>query len=215
MVRIWIVLLVGMVAVRGLAQDSTATTTAEREAAARQHFARGRAAYEQGKFDVALDAWQASYAITQHPKLLYNIGLASQKLGHVTEAIEAFENYLAWGEGDREEEVRGRLAALRDLANRDATFAGAQPAAEPARVPPPEAVAHAAIRSPEPDLAPAVPQSPRESPPRRWWPYAVAGGVAAVIAVAIAVPLARRDTGDPDVVMPNTGLTVEALWSGP
>lgn len=172
-----------------------------RETAARQHFARGRAAYQQGNFAVALDAFQASYAITQHPKLLYNVGLASQKLGLVTDAIAAFESYLAWGQGDRAEEVGGRVAALRDLAERDAAFAE-QPA--PASLP-------AAVEQP---AAPPAPAQPIEAPrARRRWPWAIAGVMVTALAVAIIVPLARTDDSEPSI-SPNTGVVFHALRWG-
>jgi hypothetical protein len=187
-------------------QDSAQAPASEQETPARNHFARGRAAYERGDFKVALDAFQAAYANTQHPKLLYNVGLASQKLGLVTEAVTAFESYLAWGEGDRAEEVRGRLAALRDLANRDAAFAAAS-------VPTPAVVAAAQESAPATAPTP-IHQAPErsEARSRKWWPWMIAGGVAAAVAVAIAVPLARKDGATAEPISPNTGLTIDALW---
>jgi hypothetical protein len=186
----------------GVCAQEPAAIASERDASARQHFAHGREAYDRGDFQTALESFQGAYGISQHPKLLYNVGLASQKLGLVTDAIAAYESYLAWGQGDRAEEVRGRVAALRDLAERDAAFA-AQPAPAPSVV--------IAVEQPAPPPARAQPvEAPRA---RRRWPWAVAGAVVAAVAVAISVPLARKDEDQPSI-SPNTGEVFDALRWG-
>lgn len=192
------------------AQDSVPATpqaaaTPDPDAAARAHFARGRAAYEHGDFAVALDAFQAAYAASQHPKLLYNLGLAEQRLGNASGAVEAFESYLAWGQGDREEEVRGRLAALRDLAKQ-------QP---PPSAPGPAETAAAAPPEPSPPPAAPVDSAPPSRSRRVWW---IAGGVAlaAALVVGVAVPLSQRDRTTLEEPETNTGLTIRALrWGAP
>ena len=189
--------------------STTLPTSSDSDAPARARFARGRDAYEHGDFAVALDAFQAAYALSQNPKLLYNVGLASQKLGLVTEAVAAFEGYLAWGQGDRGEEVRGRVAALRDMAHHDAAFAPADTRSAPT---PAETAAAAPEAKPAPPSAPAE----REARPRRkWWPYALAAGVIAIAAVAVAVPLAHKDGHEPRATIPNTGLVIDALRRAP
>lgn len=202
-----------------LAQDSAQSSSiaAEREAEGRRRFVEGREAYERGDYELAHRAFQASYQITVRPELLYNVGLAAQKLGRVGEAIDAFENYVQWGKGDREEEVRGRLAALRDLEHRgsDQSGPGAAPSA-PAPVVMTETVpAPAAVVAPQPTDRPT--RADDGSKGRRRWLIASAVILAvAGVAVGIAVPLARR--GDEESIKkldPSTGLVIHALrWGG-
>jgi tetratricopeptide (TPR) repeat protein len=186
------------------------TVVSAQEDLARARFLEGRAAYERGEYARAYVDWQESYEISQRPELLYNVGLAAQKMGNARAALEAFEGYLTWGRGEREAEVRGRMEALRDMQARQAAPAKAEPAAAPT----PAAVAVAA-QLPEPVRAPAP--AAREAPKRSsrgWW---IAAGVvlaAAAIAVGVAVPLAQRDSKPENVPEPNTGLTISALrWA--
>ncbi len=174
---------------------------------ARARFLEGRAAYERGEYARAYVDWQESYEISQRPELLYNVGLAAQKMGNARAALEAFEGYLTWGRGEREAEVRGRMEALRDMQARQAA------APVPTAAPTPAAVAVAAQQS-EPARAPDPPrEAPRRSS-RGWW---IAAGVvlaAAAVAVGITVPLAQRDSKPENVPEPNTGLTINALrWA--
>lgn len=179
-----------------LVGGAQASAQGERDEAARQEFQAGRDAYERGDWSAALKGFQNAYALSQHPKLLYNVGLAAQKLGLVKEAATAFEGYLAWGEGDRSEEVRGRLAALRDLVDRD------QPGPRRAQDSPSVSVQEQQGSSP--------PSETRHA--RKWWPWAIVAGAVALAAVAVAVPLAHRDDSHPQSPMPNTGLALNALW---
>lgn len=126
------------------------TSEQANEDLARARFLEGRAAYDARDYVRAYEQFQASYSMSKQPKLLYNLGLSAQKLGKLSEAVQYFESYLAWGEGDRSEEVRGRLAALRDMV--------AQQSTAPASVAPPavtEPVAAAAVAVAEP-VAPAT-----------------------------------------------------------
>ncbi len=189
-----------------LLSASASAQSTPSEDLAKARFLEGRAAYERGDYARAYVNWQESHELSQRPELLYNVGLAAQKMGNARAALEAFEGYLTWGRGEREAEVRGRIEALRDMQARQ----GPAPKAEPAPAPAPAAVAAAAQQA-EP-ARPPVPQ--REAPKRSskgWW---IAAGVvlAAGVAVAIAVPLAQRDNKPEN--MPNTGLTVDALrWA--
>ena len=112
------VLLVGVVgAVPAVAQQTPD------DAAAREHFERGRVAFERADYEGALVYFRHAYRLSQRGELQYNIGVAADRLQREEEALEAFEHYLEESENAaREAEVQERIVALRQsIAERDAT----------------------------------------------------------------------------------------------
>ena len=93
------------------------------DAAAREYFEEGRAAFERADYERALVMFRHAYRLSERPELQYNIGVAADRLQHEEEALEAFESYLAYtAEPTREAEVKERIAALRtSIAEREAT----------------------------------------------------------------------------------------------
>jgi tetratricopeptide (TPR) repeat protein len=87
---------------------------AEADPAARAAFEQGAAAYEHGRFAEALAAFEHSYALSHHPKLLFNIGRAADGDGQAERAISAYDAYLlAYPSADNRDFVRSRLDKLR------------------------------------------------------------------------------------------------------
>jgi len=99
------------------------TTRAANDAAAREYFEAGRAAFEQADYEGALVYFRHAYEMSGRAALQYNIGVAADRLQHEQEALDAFEFYLAETEQPtREAEVRGRIEALKQsLAEKEAT----------------------------------------------------------------------------------------------
>ncbi|MCX7807199.1 MAG: tetratricopeptide repeat protein, partial [Deltaproteobacteria bacterium] len=62
---------------------------------ARALFQAGQVAFEDGRFEDALQYFRRSYELSGRPALLYNIGLAADRLRRDEEALSAFERYLA------------------------------------------------------------------------------------------------------------------------
>jgi tetratricopeptide (TPR) repeat protein len=93
------------------------------DAAAREHFERGRVAFEQADYEAALVYFRHAYRLSQRSELQYNIGVAADRLQREEEALEAFEHYLEeTQDAARETEVKERISALRQsLAEREAT----------------------------------------------------------------------------------------------
>lgn len=79
---------------------------------ARTHFNDGVAHAARGDVAVALQEFEAAYALKPHYSVLYNIGQAHAALGHPKEAIEAFERHLLEG-GNRISQ--GRRDQVREL----------------------------------------------------------------------------------------------------
>ncbi len=93
------------------------------DAAAREYFNAGRAAFDQADYESALTYFRHAYRSSGRGALLYNIGVAADRLQREQEALEAFEQYLDRTEKPtREFEVRRRIEALRgSIAKKEAT----------------------------------------------------------------------------------------------
>ena len=84
---------------------------------ARSRFEAGRAAMAAGRTEDALADFRRAYELSHRPALLYNIGVAADRLRHDDEALEAFEAYLAAmpaEEISNRAEVESRLVVLRE-----------------------------------------------------------------------------------------------------
>ncbi len=85
-----------------------------RDEEARGLFVAGRAAYDDGRYEEALDYFRRSYELSERPELLYNIGQTSDVLGRNDEALLAFEKYQeSYPDGPRSREVQERIFRLR------------------------------------------------------------------------------------------------------
>lgn len=137
-------------------------------AIAERHFHDGTEWYREGKFDLAITEYRASYEISKLPELLHNISLCYENLGNIEAAISYEQRYIeAVPKSDFEviDQANGRIARLRGSA--------AQPIAK-AATPPPERP----ITS-KPEAKPVR----QTSNPVRYAPYlAIAGGSLALIA---------------------------------
>lgn len=92
----------------------------DREADARAAFEQGAAAFAEGRFEDALEAFERSYALFPAAEILYNLGSTSDRLQDEEAALGYFRAYVAES-GDQGIEVRARIAALqRALARRRA-----------------------------------------------------------------------------------------------
>jgi len=123
---------------------------------ARTHYEAGSSYYQQGRYDDALREFEEAYRLSSEARkavLLYNIGLAHERLGHLTEAIDALRRYLEGSpNADDAEIVNERMRTLQarldstgivlEVSEEGADVAvdgesrGATPLAEPVRVSP-------------------------------------------------------------------------------
>jgi hypothetical protein len=85
--------------------------------AARAAFEEGRTFYDHGRFADALRKFQESYALSNNPKLLFNIGRAADSEGDHAQAVDAYTAYLQRvPDAENREFVEARLAKLRGQA---------------------------------------------------------------------------------------------------
>jgi len=121
-------------------------------------FAAGRAAFDAGRYEDALDYFERSHAISKKPGLLYNIGLSHDRLRNDEKALAAYDAYLAAvPEAENRATVETRAAAIRAaLARREPA-----PTAAPA---PAEVAASAQPASAQPEQR-AAPTEATDEPP--------------------------------------------------
>jgi tetratricopeptide (TPR) repeat protein len=193
-----IVVLVGAVSATG-ARAAAQTSTDERAHAA---FEAGHAAYAAGRYDDALTNFRRAYDLSRRPELLYNVGLAADRLRHDDEALGAFEAYLdAVPEAANRAEVEARVRALRDsVALQMSQVAGAA------------ADARASERTASDVLAEPPPTRPVYDEPLFW--ILVGVGVVAAIAIPVGIvagshtetqPFLTGDVGPGGVVIALSG----------
>jgi hypothetical protein len=103
-------MLVSTVPSRAGGQEAPPSAAAIAEA--ERHFNEGVAATEQGDFDAAFQAFQASYELNPLPDVLYNIGMCRKALGDLPGAANAFREYVTAVGGNLSPAERAEFDAL-------------------------------------------------------------------------------------------------------
>jgi tetratricopeptide (TPR) repeat protein len=94
-----------------------AVEQARRDAEAHALFSAGANALADGRFEEALERFQRAYDLSGRPEVLYNIGLAHDRLRHDTDAAAAFDAYLKLSpDPTRRADAQARLKVLRSEA---------------------------------------------------------------------------------------------------
>jgi tetratricopeptide (TPR) repeat protein len=87
--------------------------TTEEDAQARELFERGWDHYDSGRYEAAIELWRAAHTLSPRPLILFNIGNALERLGHLQEAISTLERYLGVAPSDEIATIEARLVAMR------------------------------------------------------------------------------------------------------
>lgn len=194
------------------AQEGPGDVGSERQSAqlddlARKWFAAGKAEYDAGQFDQALLHFQEAYAQSRRPELLYNVGLAAERLRYNTTALDAFERYLKeLPDAANHGEVENRTRMLREVIEREAA-AGLSPAAV-ARA---ARGSHASNGTPMPGSSRASERDDANGDGlfSQWWFWTAAGVVVAAAATGIVLATSGDTTAEP--VAGTGGVVVVAL----
>lgn len=199
-------------------------------AEARRVFEAGKAAFDAGRFDEAAERFERAYELSGRPELLFDLGLAADRLRDDERALDAFERYLALaGDSPFRAQVERRVAALRAARarerwarERERERVQAEVAGLPPVAPSPVQVAAAAPRSAaiELDAAPRTP-APRDDAAHddggsvlsEWW-FWTAAVVVIAGGAATAYVLARDDDPRP-LPQPTSGVVVSTLRIAP
>jgi tetratricopeptide (TPR) repeat protein len=87
---------------------------ADKRGEARAHFAKGKSLQEQHKYDEAIAEYQAAYALTPLPPLLFNIAQSQRLKGDKAAALDFYDKYLAADpEGPLAEEAREHVSTIK------------------------------------------------------------------------------------------------------
>lgn len=168
--------------------------------AAREHYQRGKRAYDVGHFAEAADEYEAAYEAKDDPALLYNLGQAHRLAGHRAEALAAYKAYLRNApEASNRPEVERRIDGL------EATTPSQTMSVEQERnasAPPPNATGHHAHEPPPPSndstrlqaIVTIPPPPPRRPIYKKWWFWTAAGAVVGAAAIAAAVGVTQGQT---------------------
>lgn len=90
------------------------TDDASQDAEARQLYEAGVVAFEAGRYENALEAFQSAHELSGRPELLYNIGQSADRLRRNAAALDAFEGFVeARPDHPNAAAVRRRIEVLR------------------------------------------------------------------------------------------------------
>jgi tetratricopeptide (TPR) repeat protein len=170
---------------------------------AKQVLAQAKAAFSQGRFEEALRAFQQAYTLSGHPDMLYNIGLAADRLREDAVALDAFERYLrATSDTEGRAQVEQRVEALRVAQASEQGGSSTSAALSPAQV----AAASGAVGESDAQLdTQGETDLIWESP----WFWATAAVVGAGVVTALVVLGQEDDTTSE--VRPGSGVVITTL----
>jgi hypothetical protein len=164
-------LLLSLVVVSGVAS----TAVAQDFEAAGKHFSAAQDAFGRKHFKTAASEFEAAYAITKDPVLLFNIGESYEKSGDGKRAVQSYKDYLAANpDAQDKSEIEKRIRAIEakhgklvdQSAPDDTPPATAAPSAvTPETTAPPPAATPSS--EPATEAAPAAPPLPSSATPER------------------------------------------------
>jgi tetratricopeptide (TPR) repeat protein len=167
--------------------------------AARRHYDKGRAFYEQGAYRDAIAELEAAHALDPSAKdLVFNLGVVHEKLGDLDDALQWLRLYASMNltpqESDRAESYVRRLEGVKrqrdqDAARRPTTAASAS--VTPEEPAPPEAPAPAPPAPPPPP-----PPEPDRRPASRFDALTVTTGAVAAVGLIAGTTLGIKALAD-------------------
>jgi len=107
-----------VLAISFLPEVTVLAAEADPKAAAKTHFERGVAAFNENRLAEAASEFSSAYDLTHAFKILYNVGQVNAALGDAVAAVDAYEKYLAQGgnaiPSERKQAVQAELEKQRD-----------------------------------------------------------------------------------------------------
>jgi len=176
----------------------------DEQAAARTAFKDGRVAFDRGHFAEALERFEHAYSLSGRSELLFNIGLAADRIREDERALEAFEQYLKeTPDSTHREQVEQRVIALRQaLARRQEV------------VPTPAEVASVSAKPPERSpLGPSPSDRDDGSVLSAWWFWT--GAAVLLVAGGATAYVLLQPEEQAELPKPNTNVVVPTLRFAP
>lgn len=90
-------IMISLISIAQLCAVSTTWAQQDTKVAARQHFDKGVAAYEERRFSDAVEEFETAFKLSRAFKILFNIGQVNVALGRPVEAVDAYDRYLKQG----------------------------------------------------------------------------------------------------------------------
>jgi hypothetical protein len=196
------------------AQQAQSKASADAEASAREHFARGQRLSTRGDYAAAYREFAAGYALTERPLFLFNMGEAARANGDIARARDNYQRFLEVDPNNAlAATARTRLASLEPPASTPPSSADAAPGqttpavttvpfgpnpAPPRAIPPPWTAAPAPQRA-GPSSGEPLALAPIGAPVPLWkkWPFwAVVGGALISGSIVYAVTRDEPRCGD-------------------
>ena len=194
------------------ASAASAPSEEDRTEEAKGLFLAGRASFDAGRYADALDYFRRSYAISQRPELLYNIGIAQDRQRDDEHALQSYEAYLAaLPNAPNRAEVEKRAAAIREALQARKEQGEDQSAAT---VPTPEQTAQAAQPAkPQPSAADDTQPAPAESKSvfKKWWFWTAVGVVVVGVTAGAVIAGGGGDDKTQAPLQPRSGVVVTTL----
>jgi tetratricopeptide (TPR) repeat protein len=132
---------------------------------ARQHYAKGKQAFDLGKWDDAIAEFEAAYKLRSDPTFLFNMAQAYRRKGDLQRALDLYKNYLIENpETPKRDDIEKRIRALEKEMKNPARrqIEAPAPVAKPSASPP----AAPAVVAPVPPFGGFGTDSPPHLPPR-------------------------------------------------
>jgi hypothetical protein len=197
LVRVAAIIVTGIL----ISQTGVAQTPSDE---AKDHYRKGTAAYNLGKYAEAAQEYELSYRASLDPALLFNVAQAYRLAGDKKKAVTAYKSYLRSApNGDKRELAEARVREIEAALNYDDPFSGGSgaPASKPAQAPAPAPEPTPVYHPPGMEAVPPAPtapllvtetsasqpQPPPSEPLHRRWPFWAAVGVVAVAVVLVIV----------------------------
>ena len=163
--------------------------------AAKEHFRRGKEAYDLGRFEEALRAYELAYEEDPRPQTLFNIGQCHRHLGNFERAAFSYRRFLDQAQPDPKTRALATdlLAEVEEKAKAQARGELSPPVLTPAPTAEPTNGAEVALTTaatgPEAQAQAKVPLT------RRWWFWAGAGAVVLAAGAGAAAMAAQGPDG--------------------
>jgi tetratricopeptide (TPR) repeat protein len=122
-----LLLLFGSALAQSPAFPPAAPTQAETDRA-KELFRLGAAAYEEGRYEDAVELFLEAHALTRNPKILFNIANARERMGDLPGCLAALREYLGYTIDEERQVISRRIATLEQ---RIATARTPEPPATP------------------------------------------------------------------------------------
>lgn len=100
-----------------LVPSSVARAQSSEDERARMLYVEGDRHYNEGRYELAVQAFQQSYNLSGRPLLLFNLANAYERLGRYADALQSLRGYQPHAPPNEQAQIGARIASLEQRAN--------------------------------------------------------------------------------------------------